>query len=285
MKSSHYQTRQLVSISFFLCIPFCSLSLSSPNNDSTNLLQNSSFEFNNQPTLQYWIADTTLRKFAHDVPLDGGQWSLQLSPGWYPQEGFARSYVSAQLGVGVYQLTVWIKSINGWRGSVRLGQWSQNDWVNSRQIFCDSSAWTQYSLIDTISLQPNDSIAVQLSAGSAELANGDVLFDLVRLERIRSITNIEAKDKALPIQFVLHQNYPNPFNPATTISFDIPIQSFVSLKIYNVLGDEVSILLSEELAVGKYTKRWNAENFPNGVYFYRLQAGLSTETKRLVLLR
>jgi len=89
----------------------------------------------------------------------------------------------------------------------------------------------------------------------------------------------------LPKIYSLSQNYPNPFNPATTIYFSIPLNSFVSLKIYDDLGREVSILVSENLSAGIYARRWNAKNLPSGIYFYRLQAGSFSETKKLILLK
>jgi len=83
----------------------------------------------------------------------------------------------------------------------------------------------------------------------------------------------------------LNQNYPNPFNPSTNISFHLPSRSFVTLKIYNVVGCEVATLVHEELSGGDHTQQWNAYNISSGIYFYRLQAGGFTETKKLVLLR
>ena len=85
--------------------------------------------------------------------------------------------------------------------------------------------------------------------------------------------------------YVLGQNYPNPFNPATTISFSFPTQSFVSLRVFDALGREVSILLSEQLSAGTYARQWNATGLASGVYFYRLQAGPFVDVKKLVLLR
>jgi hypothetical protein len=81
------------------------------------------------------------------------------------------------------------------------------------------------------------------------------------------------------------QNYPEPFNPSTTISFVLPTRSSVSLKIYDMLGREVSVVVSGELQAGHYTRQWNASAFASGVYFYRLQAGTYSETKKLLLLK
>lgn len=85
--------------------------------------------------------------------------------------------------------------------------------------------------------------------------------------------------------FFLDQNYPNPFNPTTTISFSIPSETFVSLIIFDVLGKIVSTLLFEELAEGKYSKTFTAEDLSSGVYFYRLQTNAYSETKKLTLLK
>ena len=93
------------------------------------------------------------------------------------------------------------------------------------------------------------------------------------------------EQSGLPADYALDQNYPNPFNPATTISFSLPSKSFVSLKVFDALGRVVSTLVLEELPAGTYSRQWNAADLPSGMYFYRLQAGTFTETKKLLLLR
>jgi len=88
-----------------------------------------------------------------------------------------------------------------------------------------------------------------------------------------------------PSEYVLKQNYPNPFNPSTTIEFSIPKTEFVSLKIYNMLGQEVSTLVSDKLTTGEYKYTWDAGTLASGVYLYHLQAGNYFETRKLILLR
>jgi hypothetical protein len=83
----------------------------------------------------------------------------------------------------------------------------------------------------------------------------------------------------------LNQNYPNPFNPATTFSFSLQSRSFVSLKVFDLLGREVATIVSEDLSSGNYSRQWNASAAPSGTYFYRLQTGSFVETKKLVLLK
>lgn len=98
-------------------------------------------------------------------------------------------------------------------------------------------------------------------------------------------TNISTQQNGIvPNSFALAQNYPNPFNPTTTINFTIPASGNVSLKVYDVLGREVAVLANGVMAAGTYSKVWNAFRFASGVYFYRLQAGNFTQTKKLSLL-
>jgi hypothetical protein len=93
------------------------------------------------------------------------------------------------------------------------------------------------------------------------------------------------RQEILSQNYRLLQNYPNPFNPSTTISFNLPTKSFVTLKIYDIIGREVATLVNDDLIAGSYTRRWNAVNMSSGLYFYRLQIGSITETKKLVLLK
>jgi hypothetical protein len=91
-------------------------------------------------------------------------------------------------------------------------------------------------------------------------------------------------------KFELSQNYPNPFNPSTKINYSIPSNandqmSSVILKVYDILGNEVITLINEEKAAGVYEIEFDATEIPSGVYFYRLQAGAFTETKKLILLK
>jgi hypothetical protein len=88
-----------------------------------------------------------------------------------------------------------------------------------------------------------------------------------------------------PIMFGLYQNYPNPFNPVTTISFQLPNRSFVSLKVYDVLGNEVKTLIEKEKSAGQYEIEFDGNELTSGIYFYQLIAGDYTETKKMVLLK
>jgi len=85
--------------------------------------------------------------------------------------------------------------------------------------------------------------------------------------------------------YSLQQNYPNPFNPTTTISYTVPAPSFISLKVYDILGKEVAVLVNEGKTAGTYNVKFDAKNMASGIYFYRLQAGSFLITKKLTLIK
>jgi hypothetical protein len=107
------------------------------------------------------------------------------------------------------------------------------------------------------------------------------------------LTNVkEGKKNILPLEYNLSQNYPNPFNPTTKIRFEIRDFGLVTLKVFDLLGQEVTTILNEVKPAGSYEVKWNAESVPSGVYFYRLVASPSTnsghhyvETMKMLLLR
>jgi photosystem II stability/assembly factor-like uncharacterized protein len=97
--------------------------------------------------------------------------------------------------------------------------------------------------------------------------------------------SVSNDQNSLPMLFVLGQNYPNPFNPSTTIKFELPRVSHVSLTVYDILGRQVSVLVNERREAGVHEVKFDGSNLASGVYFYRLQAGTFVETKKLLLLQ
>jgi hypothetical protein len=106
--------------------------------------------------------------------------------------------------------------------------------------------------------------------------------------KLRSITTglfVEGNSNPSFCQATLNQNYPNPFNPTTNISFTIPFRSYVTLKVFDICGKEVSTLASGLLPAGNHSFQWDASFLPSGIYFYRIQAGNFVQTKKLCLLK
>jgi hypothetical protein len=108
-------------------------------------------------------------------------------------------------------------------------------------------------------------------------------------ERFRVIyeqeTSTDDLETSLPDQLTLHQNYPNPFNPSTNITYELSATSNVELKVYNMLGKEVAILVSGRQSAGTHTLSFDASNLPSGLYVYRLQAAGLTMSKSMMLIK
>lgn len=98
-------------------------------------------------------------------------------------------------------------------------------------------------------------------------------------------TDIQELSTGIPSKFTLDQNYPNPFNPTTKIKFSIPADENVSLKVFNVLGQEVATLVNQQMKAGSYSFDWNAASLSSGVYFYRIEAGSFNQTRKMMLLK
>jgi hypothetical protein len=87
------------------------------------------------------------------------------------------------------------------------------------------------------------------------------------------------------IDYKLNQNYPNPFNPTTTISFQLPVTSYVTLKVYDILGNEISSLVDETKSPGSYSISFDGSTLASGMYLYRLDAGNYSQVRKMVLLK
>ena len=96
---------------------------------------------------------------------------------------------------------------------------------------------------------------------------------------------LAVNNQQVPVKYELAQNYPNPFNPITRIKYSVPKQSFVIIKIFDILGREVKTLVNEIRTAGSYEVDFNASYLASGVYFYRMESGDFTDVKKLVLLK
>ena len=99
------------------------------------------------------------------------------------------------------------------------------------------------------------------------------------------VSSIDRIEESIPNVFKLDQNYPNPFNPTTTIEFSLPQSSFVTLKVYNILGEEVATLVDEKLPAGTFKETFDASDLPNEIYFYALKTGEYKTTRKMILLK
>lgn len=99
------------------------------------------------------------------------------------------------------------------------------------------------------------------------------------------VVGIQSISTTIPDKINLHQNYPNPFNPSTTITFDIPKNTYVTLKVYDMLGKEIAVLVNQNLTAGRYDYIWEAKGLSSGVYLYRLESAGQVFTKKMFLMK
>lgn len=138
----------------------------------------------------------------------------------------------------------------------------------SYQFIARNGASVQVTAVDTT--QPN---------------SGDILVDPFSTSWSGPIVTEVAIGSEIPAEFALKQNYPNPFNPSTTIEYQVARTAFVTLKVYNLLGQEVATLVNDTRQPGTYAVRWSAEGVPSGVYFAKMHAGGFTQTQRMVVVK
>jgi len=123
------------------------------------------------------------------------------------------------------------------------------------------------------------------SSGNDSAVTINVVAPLVESARWTTTVGITSLGSEVPAEYSLKQNYPNPFNPSTVINFSIPKSGFVSIKVYDITGREVAVMLNEFKAAGNYSVDQNFTNFNSGVYFYKIQAGEFTDIKKMTLLK
>ncbi len=168
-----------------------------------------------------------------------------------------------------------------------------NQYGNSDQIALDfqgatSFDWTQFQVNVRVKDPPQGQVAKSISIRLHVLTRfeGTVWMDDLEITAIP--TSVE--DEFLPVTHNLFQNYPNPFNPSTIISYAIPNVSYVSLKIYDMLGREVKTLVNSEQNIGTHSVQWNGDNnygnkVSSGIYQYKIEAGNFIMTKKMILLK
>jgi hypothetical protein len=143
------------------------------------------------------------------------------------------------------------------------------------------STSTSYNFI----AKTGENVGISAKAGQAD--NGVIQIENITWSDGDGSTNPTAVEKTneVPTSFTLGQNYPNPFNPSTTISFSIPQQSNVSLKVYNVLGSEVASLVQGNYQAGSYNVDFNASNLASGIYIYTLNTNNFSQSRKMILAK
>lgn len=146
--------------------------------------------------------------------------------------------------------------------------------------FQNTGWWYNYFYGDSLNVT-NTQMTINLQPGEFRIFTTKKL----PLPEPGLLTSVEYTNEILPSKFELYQNYPNPFNPVTYISYDLPIDTKVQLKVYNALGQEITTLVDEFQKAGSYLKSFDASNLTSGVYFYRLLTEYFTQEKKMVVIK
>ncbi len=154
--------------------------------------------------------------------------------------------------------------------------------VKGETGYCGQNLQLHFGLGDAASI---DSLEIIWPSGIIQHETNIQINSVSKIiEDTSSITNLQQFENP-PQGYNLGQNYPNPFNPGTKIKFRIGNPGFVSLKVYNLLGNEISTLLSENKSEGEYTTEFNGDKFASGIYFYVLRSGDFVQSKKMLLLK
>ncbi len=169
---------------------------------------------------------------------------------------------------------------------------SSTDYIfTSNSNGVDSTASIRKSLLDSVAVQmgvTGDSVRCTWRGWAYNGIDSLQSSNSFIITLVRSPIGIQVISTEIPQKFALYNNYPNPFNPVTKINFDIPNLSGdkkVQVVVYDILGNQVELLVNQELTAGKYSASWNAANYSSGIYFYRITAGNFTDTRKMILVK
>jgi Secretion system C-terminal sorting domain len=176
----------------------------------------------------------------------------------------------------------------GWADTAFIGDYNiamfkitdTNGVVISQKFF---SPYTRYNRFNSLSNTDDNGF---IFAGNTVMEFGVSSGYLVKTDSLGNIkVGIHQNGIEIPEGFTVEQNYPNPFNPSTTILYEIPKNEFVKIKVFDITGRELLTLVNELQHPGSYKVTFDGQNFASGIYFYKIEAGDFTETRRMVLIR
>jgi hypothetical protein len=203
--------------------------------------------------------------------------------GWYnPSDGHMRILKLTAQGGGIYSATMHVKApaFNAFEYKYEWQKGSDATWVSEPDALGTNFVYRiRYVGQDKASSFPK----LPWKMPKDTWTNAVVKTDQEK-DPYTSLTGIKNESLA-PVAYSLSQNYPNPFNPSTTIKFSVSKNDLVVLKIYNVLGQEVITLVNEQLKPGSYSYKFDASRLSSGIYFYSINSGSFSQTKKMILLK
>ncbi len=258
-------TLALTTLTFFHC-------------NAQNLITNPDFENSGQLDCQSWYdecgremtflcdtitPDTTCyAMFYQDAPPAGGSWSLGVTGVGNSPENYANTYISGHSGSHIYELKVWVKDIGYATGGAKLEIESQGHLSTHKYFMANQSDWSLYTLTDTLTLQPSDSLVISLYAIAAGPTTGNAYFDLVQLKVNDSLSGLpnlaEAGKEITP--------YPNPFTGYTVFNMPVEMHEAISFDLFDIQGRKIKSFQN----ISSKSFYLSSEGLSKGLYFYKI---------------
>ena len=231
------------------------------------------FDLNND----LYIASTSGSLYKYD--LNSGDTTFVGNTGVNNLYGLAVNPLNGQLwGISVLQGVYKINKQNG--TSVLVGN---TGYSLSADLTFDVHG--KLYAVNGIGSQVSNLLTLDTSNGHGTLIGSVNLHGVNGIAISPNPIGVKSISSTIPKSYELYQNYPNPFNPVTKIKFDIPKQSLITVKIYDIIGREVTTLVKQKLEAGSYEINWDAADYPSGVYFYRIETADFSRTKKMVLIK
>lgn len=276
-----------------ILVAFCGLVSSA--SAQTNFLNNPGFETwaNNLPAS--WTTDTAA--VTKSTTAKSGSFALKLND--YLLFGLVAYPGMITQGVHVTGTTF---SLHGWYQlksdsgdgvffSVLASSAKQLVGGGSAEFYQTRSVYTAFAAdiyVGTSTTVDSCYLRIMMVADSSAASTGYHLGSYALIDDLvldNTVTGVSGREYAHPSSYELSQNYPNPFNPATEIEFTIPSDHHVTLKVYNMMGQEIETLVDEQLPQGRYKKTFDASRLSSGTYFYRIQAGSFSQVKKMAVVK
>jgi len=218
--------------------------------------------------------------------------SLTLSSDGYLNSTFSNSYLSSEASPLPVELTSFTANVNN--GKVKLS-WETATEVNNYgfeiqklEVRSQKSEEVVWEKVGFVEGSGNSNSPKEYSFLDEAVPNGKYSYRLKQIDfdgQFEYLDVVEVEVNVLPAEFSLSQNYPNPFNPSTSIEYTVVSSEYVSLIVYDVLGNEVKTLVNEKKDAGSYRVNFDATSLSSGVYFYKIQAGSFNQVRKMMLLR
>ena len=221
-----------------------------------------------------------------------GDWALQ----WKDRNGNQRNVTPT---IGAYEYGITPVELIAFTASVTednnvILKWStateknNSGWNIERRIKNNDNTFSSWEKLGFVEGSGTSTERNDYTFTDKDIVSADYQYRLQQVDYDGTISyssTVEVVVNLAPTDFSLYQNYPNPFNPTTTIQYFIPERSMIKLSVYNIIGQEIAILVNEEKEAGAYSIEFNAASLTSGIYIYKLQSKNFAETRKMVLLR